>query len=112
MCNRVVSNYYGFIPRVVSLRYATTVSSLLSQGSNLGKVYENIWVYILASKLNKTLYTGVINNLIRRVYTHQQKLIDGFTKKYNVSKLVHMEQFTNINQAIHREKCIKRWKRA
>lgn len=49
--------------------------------------------------------------MIRRVYTHQQKIVDGFTKRYHISQLVYMEQFNDIKQAIHREKCIKKWKR-
>lgn len=53
------------------------------------------------------LYTGVTNNLIRRVYEHKQKLVDGFTKKYNITKLVYYEMFNNIENAISREKQIK-----
>lgn len=53
------------------------------------------------------LYTGVTNDLIRRVYEHKEKLIAGFTKKYNVNKLVYYEIFTDINNAITREKQIK-----
>jgi len=69
-------------------------------------------VYILASKKNGTLYTGVTNDLVRRVYEHKHNLIEGFTKKYNVHRLVYFETTEDINAAIHREKCIKRWKRA
>jgi len=70
------------------------------------------YVYILASKKNGTLYTGVTNDLIRRVYEHKHNLIEGFTKKYNVHRLVYFEIIEDVNSAIHREKCIKRWKRA
>lgn len=70
------------------------------------------WVYILASKRKGTLYIGVTNNLIRRIYEHKEKLIDGFTKKYNITKLVYVEESQNLNNAIHREKCIKKWNRA
>jgi putative endonuclease len=70
------------------------------------------WVYILASKRNGTLYVGVTNNIIRRVYEHKQKLIKGFTERYNITQLVYMEESNDINRAIHREKCIKEWKRA
>jgi len=69
------------------------------------------WVYILCSKRNGTLYTGVTNNLVRRVYEHKQKLMDGFTKKYVLDKLVYMEEFNDINAAIAREKAIKKWNR-
>ena len=73
---------------------------------------KSYWLYILASKRNGTLYVGVTNDLTRRIYEHKQKLIDGFTKKYNITTLVYAEEFQNINDAIHREKCIKKWNRA
>ncbi len=69
-------------------------------------------VYILASKKNGTLYVGVTSDLASRIYEHKQKLIDGFTKKYKITTLVYTEEFQNINDAIHREKCIKKWNRA
>ena len=69
------------------------------------------FVYILASQKNGTLYTGITNNLLRRIYEHQNKIIKGFTSKYNVHMLVHVEQFHNIHDAITREKKIKSWKR-
>lgn len=70
------------------------------------------WVYILSSEKNGTLYTGVTSNIVKRVYEHKNHLIDGFTKRYNVVRLVHLEEFSDIHQAIHREKCIKRWNRS
>ena len=73
---------------------------------------KSYWVYILASKRNGTLYVGVTSNLPRRVYEHKEKLIEGFTKRYNVSQLVYAEEFKQINDAIYREKCIKKWNRA
>jgi putative endonuclease len=69
------------------------------------------FVYILASKKNGTLYLGVTNNLLMRVHGHRNNLIEGFTKKYNVHALVYYEVFSNIYDAIAREKCIKKWKR-
>ncbi len=57
------------------------------------------------------MYIGVTNNLARRYYEHQQGLIDGFSKKYGCKKLVYFEEYTNINQAIQREKQIKGWLR-
>ncbi len=69
------------------------------------------YVYILASKRNGTLYTGVTNDLLRRMYEHKNNLVDGFTKKYNVKMLVYYEQTTDIESAISREKCIKKWNR-
>ena len=69
------------------------------------------YVYILASKKNGTLYIGVTDNLIRRVYEHKNDIIDGFTKKYHVHKLVYYEQTNDINSAIQREKQLKKWRR-
>ena len=65
------------------------------------------YVYILANKGNTVLYTGVTNDLIRRAYEHREKLINGFTQKYNVSKLVYYEIFDDPENAISREKQIK-----
>lgn len=65
------------------------------------------YVYILTNKMNTVLYTGVTNDLVRRIYEHKEKLVDGFTKKYNVNKLVYYETFNDIKSAIQREKQIK-----
>ena len=65
------------------------------------------FVYLLTNKNNTVIYTGVTNDLKRRVYEHKEKLIDGFTKKYNVNKLVYFETANDINSAISREKQIK-----
>ena len=69
------------------------------------------FVYILASKKNGTLYIGVTNNLLKRVYEHKNNLVEGFTQKYDVHNLVYYEIFRNIQDAITREKNIKKWKR-
>lgn len=69
------------------------------------------FVYIMASKKNGTLYIGVTNNLVRRVFEHKEDMIDGFTKKYKVHNLVYYEHTNDIHSAIEREKAIKRWKR-
>ena len=69
------------------------------------------YVYILASKRNGTLYSGVTNNLLRRVYEHKKKIHKGFAQKYNVDMLVYYENYTEINLAIAREKQIKKWYR-
>ncbi len=66
-------------------------------------------MYILTNKTNKVLYTGITNNLSRRIYEHKNKLIDGFTAKYNVSKLVYFDYVEDIKSAIMREKQIKGW---
>jgi putative endonuclease len=69
------------------------------------------YVYILTNK-SRTLYTGVTNNLMRRVYEHKDKLVKGFTSKYNLQYLVYYETTTDIYAAIAREKQIKGWLRA
>ena len=65
------------------------------------------YVYIMTNKSDAVLYTGVTNNLKRRVYEHKEKLINGFTTKYNINKLVYYEVFEAISNAISREKQIK-----
>ncbi len=72
---------------------------------------EQCYVYILASKRNGTLYIGVTNNLAKRVYEHKSNLVEGFTQKYKVHNLVYYEVYRNIQDAILREKRMKKWKR-
>jgi len=67
------------------------------------------YTYIMASKRNGTLYVGVTNDLVRRVYEHREGQAEGFTKKYGVKALVYFEQHDHIARAIQREKNIKRW---
>ena len=69
------------------------------------------YVYLLANKHNNVLYTGVTSDLIRRVYEHKNKLVKGFTQKYNVDRLVYYEVCANIVVAIERKKQIKAWSR-
>lgn len=69
------------------------------------------FVYILASKRNGTLYAGVTNDLVKRVYEHKNDLVEGFTKQYGVHNLVYFEKHNEVEQAILREKQVKRWKR-
>jgi len=69
------------------------------------------WVYILASRPGGTLYVGVTNNLIRRIYEHRQGLVEGFTRRYGVKMLVYYEQHDTAVAAIQREKNIKHWSR-
>ena len=68
------------------------------------KIY---YLYIMTNKHNTVLYTGVTNNLRRRVVEHKEKLITGFTSKYNVTKLIYAEEFTSPYNAIQREKQLK-----
>ena len=70
------------------------------------------YVYILTNHTKTTLYVGVTNNLERRLYEHKNKLIDGFSKRYNLNKLVYYEETTSIESAIEREKQLKGYKRS
>lgn len=72
---------------------------------------KDYYVYIMTNQ-SKTLYTGITNDLMRRVYEHKQKLIPGFTQKYNITKLVYYEETSDVYAAIAREKQIKGWLRA
>ncbi len=71
----------------------------------------NYYIYILTNKYNKVLYVGMTNDLVRRLYEHKNKMLEGFTKKYNIDKLVYYEHTSNIEAAIAREKEIKKWRR-
>ncbi|MHB2154791.1 GIY-YIG nuclease family protein [Calditrichota bacterium GD2] len=75
------------------------------------KDFKYYFVYIMTNWNNKIMYVGITNNLMRRVYEHKNKLIDGFTKKYNINKLVYYETFQDVRAAIEREKEIKKWRR-
>lgn len=65
------------------------------------------YIYIMSNEFQSVFYTGVTNNLVRRVYEHKNKLLDGFTKRYNISKLLYYEESIDIKSAIEREKQIK-----
>lgn len=69
------------------------------------------YIYILANKKNGTIYTGVTNDIIRRVFEHKQGFVDGFSKKYDLKRLVYFDSFESIYDAITMEKRIKRWRR-
>jgi len=72
---------------------------------------KNYYLYIITNWNNNVMYIGVTNDLVRRLYEHKNKLYDGFTKKYNLNKLVYFELFFDIEDAIRREKEIKKWRR-
>ena len=71
---------------------------------------QEFYVYIMANK-SRTLYTGITNDLVRRVSEHKANQIPGFTKKYNINKVVYFERTTDVKSAIEREKQIKGWLR-
>ena len=70
------------------------------------------YTYILTNWNNRVMYTGMTNNMERRLYEHKHRLIDGFTSKYNVDQLVYYESTTDVKAAIAREKALKGWTRA
>jgi putative endonuclease len=70
------------------------------------------YVYILTNKVRTVLYTGVTNSLSRRIWQHKNKIMPGFTSRYNLNCLLYFEEFRDINNAIAREKQIKGWSRA
>ena len=70
------------------------------------------YVYILTKKIDSVMYVGVTNDLTRRIYEHKSRLIDGFTKRYHVDKLVYFEEYYDVNDAISREKQIKGYSRS
>ncbi len=69
------------------------------------------YVYIVSNTNNTVLYIWVTNNIIRRIYEHKNKLLDWFTKEYNLIKLVYYESYDDVDLAINREKQLKKWKR-
>lgn len=69
------------------------------------------YIYILASRRNGTLYIGITSNLIKRIWEHKHKVVEGFTKKYSVDKLVYFEQYLDPENAIKREKRLKKYNR-
>jgi putative endonuclease len=70
------------------------------------------YVYILSSRQNGTLYVGVTSDLLRRVYEHKHNLVEGFTKRYSIHRLVWYEMHESAEPAIMREKQLKKWRRA
>lgn len=73
--------------------------------------HRHFFVYILTNWNNKVLYVGVTNNLERRIFEHKNKLVDGFTKKYNLNKLVFVQEFESVIEAVESEKKVKGWTR-
>lgn len=70
------------------------------------------WVYIMTNRPNGTLYVGVTSDLVRRAWEHRESVADGFTKRYELKRLVHAERYEDIRAAIQREKNLKHWPRA
>ena len=75
-------------------------------------MHERYAVYILASRRNGTLYSGITSDLVRRMEQHKSLAVPGFTRKYNVTTLVYVERYADVNAAVAREKQLKGWNRA
>ena len=95
----------------ISCRRNFVKAVISTGGRNLVASGKNYYVYILTNWNNKVMYIGVTNNLERRVYEHKNKLIKGFTQKYNVNKLVYFEETGDVLSALEREKEVKKWRR-
>jgi len=78
----------------------------------LHKIFMPFYVYILASQPRGTLYVGSTSNLVKRVWQHKQKILEGFTSKYNVNKLVHYEVYQQVMDMAQRERRLKEWQRS
>jgi len=95
---------------VISTERSEWRNLFIQENSNQKNSVKTLYVYIMASK-SGTLYVGVTSDIKRRVYEHKQHLIPGFTDKYNVDRLLYVEQIRDPASAIRREKQIKRWRR-
>gem|GEM_PF-134625 len=93
----------------VSFRTCFGISKLIQW--TIMKEDKQYYIYILTNKSNKVLYVGMTNDLTRRIYEHKDKLVEGFTKKYNLTKLVYYEITTDVESALSREKQLKNWHR-
>ena len=83
---------------------------LLCRGND--RAMQGGWVYIMTNRPNGTLYVGVTANLVRRAWEHREGVVEGFTKRYGLKRLVFVERHESIHAAIQREKNIKHWPRA
>ena len=113
---RQIKKRYGNLKLLGSLTYKINVTLNLFQGlislicynKTMDKTYT---VYILTNYNETTFYIGVTGNLQKRIFEHKNKVVEGFTKKYNVDKLVYYEITNDVESAINREKQLKRWHR-
>ena len=69
------------------------------------------YIYVLTNKVNTTFYIGITNNLSRRIDEHKQKVVSGFSQKYNLTKLIYVEEYQDVKEALSREKQLKNWHR-
>ena len=91
--------------------FLIVISDLIGNLTSNYTQMKNHYVYIVTNKPRGTLYTGMSNNLVRRGYEHRNGLVEGFTKKYNLKRLSYFEVFNRVEDAINREKRLKKWNR-
>ena len=103
--------YIRGLSRSSSLRQELFLSVILAEAGIQVPVMNDYYVYIICSKRNGTMYTGVTSDLVKRIYEHKNNLVDGFSKKYDVHRLVWYESHASAEEAIIREKQIKKWNR-
>ena len=97
---------------VISTEQYTVISTERSEWRNpQTTMYNTYYIYIMSNQNDTVLYIGVTNNIERRIQEHKSGLIPGFTQKYNCDKLVYLETYSDINQALDREKQLKKWRR-
>ena len=85
--------------------------SFPAEAGNPGAMGKNYYVYILASKRNGTLYIGITSDLVKRIWEHKNKVVKGFTAEYGIDKLVYYEEYSDPENAIKREKRLKKYNR-
>jgi putative endonuclease len=98
-------------PVIPSEARNTWCTSIIVTSAGLHKPMSNYYVYVMNNQTG-TLYTGVTNDLRTRIYQHKHKLVEGFTSKYNVTRLAYFEETKDVTAAIQREKEIKGWRRS
>jgi putative endonuclease len=105
MSTRCINVVHLFIPFVSISKGVIPLKRGILSGMN------EYYIYIMASSPRGILYTGITNNLVRRVWEHKNEFVDSFSKKYQTKRLVYFEQFTDVEYAIKREKQLKHWNR-
>jgi len=90
---------------------AGSARNLISFDFAQDRLMKTYYVYIITNKWNTTLYIGMTNDLQKRMYEHKQKFVEGFSKKYNLNKLLYFEETSDVRIAIEREKQLKKWRR-
>jgi len=107
MLNRFQHDSFVFFQDLSSRTMIRDLTQLDHKNENMNQYF----VYILTNEHNRVLYIGVTNDLERRMYEHKNKMVEGFTERYNLSKLVYFEETMDVQSALEREKQLKNWRR-